>query len=311
MESTGFGRDDQLRTRRFLPGRTAVVALAAFVLAGAAGAPVGGANARGETPTASNPTLFDDFDYPSTQLAAHGWYVRSRLGGPGAPGASWSPAGVSIVSDPAQRANRVLRLEATTDGTVAGTSQAEVGRSARSVREGTYAARVRFGDAPLEGQRGDKAVETFFTIGPPLSRPLDPAYSELDFEYLPNGGWGATGPTMFMTSWDTYQETPSVEKLTHTLRAGSLSGWHTLVIQVGGGVVRYFIDGQQQAQHGGPYYPNAFMSVVFNLWFQQGGLLPAGTPRRYREDVDWVFEQRDAVLSPSQVLARVAQLRAR
>ena len=311
MESTGFGRDDQVRTRRFLPRLTAAVALAACVLAGSVGAAVGGANVRsGATPT-SSPTLFDDFNYPSTELAAHGWYVRSQTGGPGVEGASWSPAGVSIVHDPAQRANHLLRLEAVTDGTVAGTSQAEVGRNSRSVREGTYAARIRFGDAPLEGERGDKAVETFFTIGPPLSRPLDPAYSELDFEYLPNGGWGATGPTMFMTSWDTYQETPFVEKLTHTVRPGSLSGWHTLVIQVGGGIVRYFIDGRQEAQHGGPYYPNAFMSVVFNLWFQQGGLLSGGAPRGYREDVDWVFEQRDAVLSPSQVLARVGQLRAR
>jgi hypothetical protein len=288
----------------------AAAALAATVLAGAVCAPVGRAKIAGRATTTASRTLFDDFDYPSKELATHGWYVRSRKGGPGALDAGWSPSGVSIVADPAQRANRLLRLEAATDGTVAGTLQAEVGRSERRFREGTYAARIRFSDAPLQGPRGDRVVQTFFAIGPPLARPLDPAYSELDFEYLPNGGWGATAATMFMTSWDTYQEDPVVEKMTHTFHAGSLAGWHTLVIQVGGGEVRYFIDGHRQARHGGRFYPDSLMSIVFNLWFQTGGLLPAGAPRRYQQDVDWVFQQPDAVLSPGQVLTRVAQLRA-
>jgi hypothetical protein len=284
------------------------VALTAILIAGSVGATVGQAKIAGATKTTPSRMLFDDFNYPSAELAAHGWYVRSRKGGPGALDAGWSPAAVSIVADPARGANRLLRLEAATDGTVAGTIQAEVGRSERSFREGTYAARIRFSDAPLQGPRGDRVVQTFFAIGPPLARPLDPAYSELDFEYLPNGGWGATASTMFMTSWDTYQEDPVVEKMTHTFRAGSLAGWHTLVIQVGGGEVRYFIDGHQEARHGGRYYPDSLMSIVFNLWFQTGGLLPAGAPRRYQEDVDWVFQQPDAVLSPGQVLKRVAQL---
>jgi hypothetical protein len=288
----------------------AAVALATLVLAGSAWALAdGGKMVGGKAPT-TTATLFDDFAYPATDLPAHGWYVRSQQGGPGARGAGWSPAAVSIVADPAQGANRLLRLEAATDGTVAGTVQAEVGRTERRFLEGTYAARIRFSDAPLEGQRGDRIVQTFFAIGPPLARPLDPAYSELDFEYLPNGGWGTADATMFMTSWETYQEDPLVEKLSHTLRPGSLSGWHTLVIQVGKSDVRYFIDGQQHARHGGRSYPDSLMSIVFNLWFQDGGLLPAGAPRRYQQDVDWVFQQRDTVLSPTQVLARVAQLRA-
>jgi hypothetical protein len=288
----------------------AAVALATLVLAGSAWALADGGKMVGAKAPTTSATLFDDFEYPTTELPAHGWYVRSRQGGPGAPGAGWNPAAVSIVADPAQGANRLLRLEAATDGTVGGTVQAEVGRSERRFREGTYAARIRFSDAPLEGQRGDRVVQTFFAIGPPLARPLDPAYSEIDFEYLPNGGWGTADATMFMTSWDTYQEDPPIEKLSHTLRPGSLSGWHTLVIQVAKGDVRYFIDGQQHARHGGRFYPDSLMSIVFNLWFQNGGLLPAGAPRRYQQDVDWVFHQRDTVLSPTQVLARVAQLRA-
>ena len=54
---------------------------------------------------------------------------------------------------------------------------------------------------------------------------------------------------------------------------GSLDGWHTLVTQVMGGTVRYFVDGKLIAQHGGKYYPDALMSMNFNLWFIDGGLV--------------------------------------
>ena len=233
MESTGFGRDGQLRTRRFLPRRTAAVALAAFVLAGSAGAPVGGASARsGATPT-STPTLFDDFNYPSTELAAHGWYVRSQTGGPGAPGAGWSPAGVSIVQDPAQGANRLLRLEAMTDGTVAGTSRAEVDVvRAASVKAPT----LPVSDSATRRSRGSAETGPWRPSSPwAASRPsARPGLQRAGLRVPPERRLGRDGATMFMTSWDTYEEAPLVQKLTHTLRPGSLSGWHTLVIQVGG-----------------------------------------------------------------------------
>jgi hypothetical protein len=212
MEHTGG-------TRHQRPAASVLAVLAAAVCASA-----GGARIPRATTTPSR-ILFDDFDYPSTDLPAHGWSVRSQPGGPGATGASWSPAGVSIVADPTHPANHLLRLEGETDGTVAGTFQAQV------------------------------------------------------------------------------------ERMTSTSRAGSLSGWHTLVIQVAHGDVRYFVDGRQGARHGGRSYPDSPMSIVFNVWFQIDGLLPLGPPRRYRQDVDRVFQQPDAVLSPSQVLARVARLR--
>jgi len=41
------------------------------------------------------------------------------------------------------------------------------------------------------GPDGDQIVETFYTI----SQMDEPSYSEADFEYLPNGGWGQEGPT--------------------------------------------------------------------------------------------------------------------
>src|SRR5262249_24473527 len=159
--------------------------------------------------------------------------------------------------------NRLLRLTASTDGTVAGTHQAEVATTDRRFLEGTYAARLRFGGTPDAGAGADRVVQTFFTIGPPLQRPLDPDYSELDFEYLPNGGWGASGAAMFMTSWDTYQEEPVVERAAQSVRPGSVGGWHTLVLQVDAGTVRYFVDGQLAAEHGGRYYPDSKMAFDF------------------------------------------------
>ena len=70
----------------------------------------------------------------------------------------------------------------------------------RKYLEGTYAARVRFTDSPVSGPGGDQIVESFYTISP-LKAPMDLDYSELDFEYLPNGGWGIDGPTLYATTW--------------------------------------------------------------------------------------------------------------
>ena len=45
---------------------------------------------------------------------------------------------------------------------------------------------------------GDQVVQTFYTITPYLE-PLDPDYSEMDYEYLPNGGWGGAALTFHVT----------------------------------------------------------------------------------------------------------------
>jgi hypothetical protein len=253
--------------------------------------------------------LFDDFGHRDLrQLADHGWSIRTRPGGPGAHEAKWSAANVALVPDPARRGNRLLRLTASTDGSLAGTRQAEVATAARRFREGTYAARVRFTDRPLAGPAGDRVVQTFFGIGE-LARPLDPSYSEVDFEYLPNGGWGRHGPTLLATSWETYGEVPSVDRMATTPRAASHAGWHVLAIQVAGGTVRFFVDGRRVAAHSGRFYPEGSMAVSFNLWFQRGGLVGSRTPRAYTQDVDWVFHQAGAALAPAEVDAQVAALR--
>jgi hypothetical protein len=264
-----------------------------------------GASSAGAKPA---PLLFDDFSYTSSaQLKAHGWIVRAKAGWPGTPGAAWSPGNVSFVSDPAQAGNRLLRMSSSTDGTVAGTSQTQVCQQ-RKYFEGTYATRVRFRSAPTAGPDGDQVVETFYAISP-LRKPLDPAYSELDWEYLPNGGWGVASPRLWVTSWDTVRLKPWLARNDFGTVTRSLDGWHTLVLQVAAGVVTYFLDGVPIASHGGPYYPNVPMSINYNLWFIQGGQLPAGETRRYEEDVDWVLYEDHGVLSPRQVAGKVAALR--
>jgi len=243
-------------------------------------------------PTVS-PTLFDDFSYSNKrQLKKHGWIIRTEPGWPGVPGAIWSEDGVSLLKDPAQSNNRILRMTSATDGTK--TSQTQICQQ-RKFLEGTYAARVRFTDAPVSGPGGDQVVQSFYTISP-LKAPMDPDYSEVDYEYLPNGGWGIDEP-----NWkkDNVFQTAG----------GSQAGWHTLVTQVLNQKVIYYVDGKLFAEHGGDYYPEDTMSINFNLWFIRDGMIKATAARQYQEDIDWVFHQAGVALTPEQVEAAVAALR--
>jgi hypothetical protein len=157
------------------------------------------------------------------------------------PGATWAADGVSLVADPDRAGNRLLRMTSSTDGSGANTRQTQICHQ-RKYLEGTYAARVRFVDLPTEGPSGDQLVESFYTISP-LKAPMDPDYSELDFEYLPVGGWGIAGPTLYATSWRTFSPEPNWQKdNVFDTSSGSKAGWHTLVTQVSGGTVKYFIE---------------------------------------------------------------------
>lgn len=147
-------------------------------------------------------------------------------------------------------------------------------------------------------------VQAFFTLSP-LAHPMDPNYSELDYEYLPNGGWGSPGNAMYTTSWHTYQVSPWVAVNTHTQLAQSYDGWHDLVIQVGDGHVKYYIDGALFADHSGNYYPRTAMAIDFNQWFIPGGLLGTSAPRTCREQVDYVYFAKDTILTPEEVHAQV------
>src|SRR5687767_1121530 len=189
----------------------------------------------------SSQILFDDFAYSGhAEMTANGWVVRSGSGWPGVPGATFRAENVSFIDYPDQAGNRLLRMTSSTDGTSENTYQTQVCHQ-RKYHEGTYAARVRFSDVPISGPDGDQIVETFYTITPYV-RPLDPDYSEMDYEYLPNGGWGSSELTFYVTTWETVQIEPWNADNTSNSIQGSLAGWHTLVTQVTGGTVRYFID---------------------------------------------------------------------
>jgi hypothetical protein len=210
----------------------------------------------------------------------------------------------------ANRANNwILRMTSTTDGTAVNTTQSQICHQ-RKYFEGTYAARVRF-SAPGSGSEADQIVQSFYTISP-LKAPMDPDYSELDWEYLPNGGWGIDGPTLYATTWETFSPEPNWKKDNVFKTAnGSQAGWHTLVTQVIDQRVRYFLDGKLFVEHGGNYYPEDTMSINFNLWFIRDGMVQKKEQRTYMEDIDWVFFQADSSLTPEQVEQTVANLRQR
>jgi hypothetical protein len=256
----------------------------------------------------SSQILFDDFSYvDSHELTANGWIVRSGQGWPGVSGATFRVENVSFVDYPNPAGNRLLRMASSTDGTSENTYQTQICHQ-RKYLEGTYAARVRFSDEPVLGSDGDQIVQTFYAITP-YDQPLNPDYSEMDFEYLPNGGWGGPATTVHFTTWETVRIDPWLADNASNAVQGSLVGWHTLVAQVTAGTVRYFVDGQLTGQHGGAYYPDAPMSINFNLWFIEGGLNQAGEVRAYQEDIDWVFYEAGVARMPEEVNAKILQFR--
>src|SRR5689334_22996280 len=131
------------RTTTFLVAAASI----ASMVGGAASAAVGSTD-HADRGRGACGVLFDDFQYKSAtdpDLAAHGWNARSEMGGPGVPGTAWPASNVSFVTAGGQK---VAQLRATTDGTVAGTTNAELRRTTMNLRNGTYATRVRYADQP-------------------------------------------------------------------------------------------------------------------------------------------------------------------
>lgn len=256
--------------------------------------------------------FFDDFSYPAASaLAQGGWVLRDGGGHPGVEGARWRADAIGIASDEAEAGNRLLQLEARTDGTGPGTVQAQLCH-ARKALGGTYAARVRFADVPAAGADGDPVVQTFYAVAP-LRFDHDPLFSELDWEYLANGGWGSERTRLYAITWQTVKLDPwEAYNAPHEQFTALGGAWHTLVMQVAPAETRtrWYLDGKLLAEHGGRNHPVVPMAISFNLWFSPGGLLPpSATPRVWRQQVDWVFHARDALLAPAEVEAEVQALR--
>ncbi|MGL4575783.1 MAG: glycoside hydrolase family 16 protein [Burkholderiaceae bacterium] len=253
--------------------------------------------------------LFDDFSYADTSaLEQHGWKIRSALGHPGIPGARWDAQPVQLTKDSSQPGNRLLRLRAQTDGRAIGTAQAQVCHQ-RKYFEGTYAARVHFTDLPKSGVDGDPVIQAFYLISP-LRFDFDPTFSEVDWEYLANGGWASPKTRLYGITWQTVQIEPWQAFNQAHEEPGSHAGWQILSMQVAHGKTRHYLNGRLLAEHGGRNYPVVPMSLNFSLWFSPGGLLaPTAEPRAYEFEVDWVYHAQNQVLDHAQLIEAVQSMR--
>lgn len=254
------------------------------------------------SPAAPAGVYFDNFDYTGPAdpaLFKHGWLVRTGKGVPGIPD-TWSARGVSFPADPQAQDGHVLQLEAQTDGTKAGTTQAEIQTASNKFFTGTFAARVFFSDAPTTGRDGDHVNESFYAISQNDSI-SNTRYSELDNEYMPNGGWGNKGPFLDTTSY----YTPDWRKETTTRTHRSLQGWHTVIMTAVGGVANYYIDNTRVFSSSGKFFPREGMVVNFNTWFID---LPFAGPRTWDMKADWFYYQTGKALSAASVQSAVAKL---
>lgn len=259
-------------------------------------------------PPTGGPALFDDFDYTGhtdPAIAAHGWSVRSNSGGPGVPGATWAPENVTFAKE---GTNSIMNLRTSTAGTAESTRMTEILTRSMKFRNGTYAARVRFSDAPLSGPDGDRLVQTFFTIND-LKAPMADDYAEYDFEYLPNGGWGEPANILYTTSWETYRPDPWEAVNQHSEVRASYAGWHDLVLTIDDNTIVYYVDGQEFGRHDARYLPERPMSINFNQWLIDLAGQTSTTARSYDQKVDYVLHVKDQVLTPAQVAAKVAAYR--
>ncbi|MFE5595985.1 glycoside hydrolase family 16 protein [Streptomyces sp. NPDC056549] len=284
-----------------LPAALCVLAACSAGPAASGGDVDAAAPGRDASPSPSGPpgTLFDDFHYSGVDdpaLAAHGWEVRTGGGGPGIKD-TWGTDGAGFPSDTTAQGGTVLRLRSSTDGTEQGTEQVEVQTTGTNFFTGTYAARIHLSDEPSSGRDGDHVVQTFFPISPADS---SENYSELDFEYLPNGGWGSVGPQLDNVSW--YKADPP-DRVSHSLKR-PLGGWHTMVITAMDGKVTYSLDGKDLFTSSGTYVPREKMDIHFSNWLID---LPfAGARRTWDMKVDWVYHKADEAVSTADVQKAVA-----
>ncbi len=239
--------------------------------------------------------FFDDFSQSSLDaLRASGWVLREGMGHPGLPGASFQASQLSLNGG-------LLRLTMRTDGTPAHTTLAQL-CAPRKFLVGTTTARVRFRDTP--GSR-DPIIQSFF-LASPLKHDYDPNFSEVDFEYLPHGGWGEPETRLYGVSWHTVRIDPWESFNQASILQGSFDGWQLLTVQVEPTRTRHYVNGRLIGEHTGRNVPNQPMAISFNHWISAGAV--EGAPREYAFEVDWVLHAAGKTISPTAMQARAAQL---
>lgn len=257
--------------------------LLALLTAPAVAAPAGG-------------EFFDDFSQPDLDaLRASGWVLRDGGGHPGLPGARFTPGQLTLDGG-------LLKLRLSTDGTPAGTALAQL-CAQRKFLIGTTTARVRLRDSA--GSR-DPVIQSFF-LASPLKHDYDPDFSEVDFEYLPHGGWGEPETRLYGVSWQTVRIDPWQSFNQASIAKGSFDGWQVLTVQVEATRTRHYVNGRLMGEHTGRNVPAKPMAISFNHWLAAGAV--AGAPRDHEFDVDWVLHAAGKTVSPAAMQARVAALR--
>ena len=265
--------------------------------------------------------IWDDFNYTDWKdknAADFGWRFRTGLGWPGKYG-MWSEKQVTFLNDSTEATNKIMRFTNFTNGVPGdSTVQCQASKQPPVCRFGTYASRVRFRSGSSGGPNvmSDKLTQTFYmivglegTYAEPLlpdslkkfNSPLDP-HSEMDFEYLPHGGWNwpDSPPTMTNTSW--------APDMLSKGNQGDCDNWHILMLVLDSLKATYLLDGIVLFTHTG-HIPSLVMSLNYNQWFIELGT--PGPMRTYVEDIDWVFYADEKYLSLSEVNALVKQFRSK
>ncbi len=240
--------------------------------------------------------FFDDFSQPdAAALQASGWVLRAGTGHPGLAGSRFDPALITLDAG-------LLRLTLHSDGTGAGTVQPQL-CGARKFLLGTTSARIRLTDPAVR----DPVVQSFYLAGP-LRFDFDPEFSEVDFEYLPHGGWGSPATRLYGVSWQTVRLDPWVAHNSAGQAMGSHAGWQVLTVQVEPTRVRHFINGKLLNEASGRNLPVLPMAISFSHWLAAGAV--PGAAREHAFEVDWVLHVAGPVQTPAAMQARVKQLRA-
>ena len=147
----------------------------------------------------------------------------------GPPGSAvYKKENIAFIADAENRGNTIMQLATIAANTFASMQLARIETKELLFREGTFAARVAFDNAPNKWQDGN--VQTFYAINV-LEKDNDPDYSECDFEYTPWDTWSGIDHSikMHFTTWETYQNEPWIANYAHTAAKGSYEGWQILV----------------------------------------------------------------------------------